>query len=375
MVEDNNTNAGNTASTDIDWKAIALRLWAKRKFILKVAGVISAWGLVVAICQKKEYTTECTFVPQFSSATDAMSFYSFSMIPSTEAIESLLAGKSMSPLVYPQLLEDVDFNKELMYTPLHFSKFSEPVTLYDYFNDPKYKEFNFVKTVKKYTVDLPGRMVRKLIPAEPEIKVPSDGKKGISFYTKSEADVALSLAGMIEMSMDKKEFYYTLTVKVKDNLACAELCQATLDLLGKYITKFRIEHARQYLDHIKELHAETETTYKEAQLALAKYVDSNRGAQTATTQIRKEQLTSEYNLALSAYSEMSKQLLLAEVKVREDTPSLSNVKVVSIPNEPSNSRFKTLLSWLFFGMLLSISLIFSFDWMKSQGIRLLINWK
>lgn len=354
--------------SELDIKAILLRLWDKRRFILIVVGVISAWGLIVAVCQKKEYKSSCTFVPQFSSPEQALSLYSsFTAMLSTQALESVLSGETMSPLVYPQLLDNVEFNKELMNIPLHFAKYSESVSLYQYYTDPKYKQFDFVAQVKKWTVDIPKRIINKFKREEPDVTMPADAKKTISKYSKQEYNIAQNISGMLELRIDKKEFFYELSSTFSDPLACADLCQKTLELLGKYITEFKISHAQQNLEFMKELNAETESRYKAAQLALAKYVDSNRGALTATTQVRKEQLTADYELALSAFSETSRQLLMAEVKVREDTPVFSAINPVSIPNKKSNSRMKTFAVYVFVGLVLACGTVIGLDWIKAQG--------
>lgn len=150
----------------------------------------------------------------------------------------------------------------------------------------------------------------------------------------------------------------------------AELCQATLDLMQKYIIDFKLSHARQNLEHIKELYDTVKLDYEAKQLALAQYMDSNRGTPTATTQTRKEQLTSDYNLAFAAFSEASKQLMLAEVKVREDTPAFATVDPVSVPIKKANSRVKTLLTWIFLGFFFGCGAVVGLDWLKTQGI----NW-
>ena len=361
----------NQPQEDIDIKALLLRFWAKRVFIIIVAGIFTVFGLVAALCQKAKYESTCTFVPQFASPMQATPFYSLSsMLPSTESLAAILTGESLSPLVYPQILKNTEFNKELMRVPLHFRKWDEPVCLYDYYNDPKYKQFDLIKTIKKYTIDVPRRWLNKLEPKEPEVVLPDGTDKPLSIYSKAEDSVASTISSMLEFKVDKKEFYYTLTVTAKEAIVAAELCQATVELMQKYITDFKLSHARQNLEYIQELYDEAKEMYETKQLALAQYSDANRGALTATTQIRKEQLTADYNLAYSAFSTMSQQLLTAEVKVREDTPAFALVDPASVPLKRANSRVKTLLTWIFLGFFFGLAAVFGLDWLKTQGI----NW-
>lgn len=371
MTENNTTTSQNPSQDSIDIKALLLRFWSKRRFILIITACFTVLGLVAALCQKPKYVSTCTFVPQFASPMQATPFYSLSsMLPSTESLTAILTGETLSPLVYPQILKNTEFNKELMRVPLHFRKWDEPVCLYDYYNDPKYKQFDLIKTIKKYTIEVPGRWLRKLEPKEPEVILPERDDKPLSIYSKAEDSVASTLSSMLEFQVDKKEFYYKLTVTAKEALVAAELCQATVELMQKYITDFKLSHARQNLEYIQELYDEAKEMYETKQLALAQYSDANRGALTATTQIRKEQLTADYNLAYSAFSTMSQQLLTAEVKVREDTPAFALVDPASVPLKRANSRVKTLLTWIFLGFVLGFATVFGLDWLKAQGL----NW-
>lgn len=371
MIENKNNTSENPTQDSIDIKALLLRFWNKRLFILIVTACFTVLGLIAALTQKAKYVSTCTFVPQFASPMQATPFYSISsMLPSTESLTAILTGETLSPLVYPQILKNTEFNKELMRVPLHFRKWEEPVCLYDYYNDPKYKQFDLIKTIKKYTIDVPGRLLRKLEPKEPEVVLPEGNDKTLSIYTKNENSVSSKLSSMLDFKVNQKEFYYTLTVTAKEALVAAELCQATVELMQKYITDFKLSHARQNLEYIQELYDEAKEMYETKQLALAQYSDANRGALTATTQIRKEQLTADYNLAYSAFSTMSQQLLTAEVKVREDTPAFAVVDPASVPLKRANSRVKTLLTWIFLGFVLGFAAVFGLDWLKSQGL----NW-
>ena len=377
MTENQNTNTQqqNQPQEGIDIKALLLRFWAKRTFILIVAGIFTVCGLVAALCQKPKYESTCTFVPQFASPMQAAPFYSVSsLLPSTESLTAILTGETLSPLVYPQILKNTEFNKELMRIPLHFREWEEPVCLFDFYNDPKYKQFDLIKTIKKYTIDVPCRWINKLEPKEPNVVLPDSNNKPLSIYTKPESSVASTISSMIEFKVNKTEFFYTLTATAKEALVAAELCQATVELMQKYITDFKLSHARQNLQYIQELYDEAKDMYETSQLALAQYSDANRGAMTATTQIRKEQLTADYNLAYSAFSTMSQQLLTAEVKVREDTPAFAVVDPASVPLKRANSRVKTLLMWVFLGFFFGLAAVFGLDWLKTQGVKWPKKW-
>lgn len=361
--------------SSIDYKAILRRLWAKRRFILYVCGAFVVLGLMAAIFQKPVYTSSCTFVPLSSSSKSGSGSLSSLAAMAGINLADMTSGESLSPLIYPQLLRNVEFNRELMRIPLHFKRYDEPVSLYDLATDPKYRRFNLA-VIKKYTIGLPGVILGAIRGKQPEVVVPAgEGGKQISAYTKAEYNVSKSLSKMLSMTVEKKEGYLTLQAKSSEALVAAELCQGTMDLMQKYVAEFKQFQAEENLAYLQARSEETREDYLNKQLELAQFLDSNRGALTATAQTRKQQLTSEYDLAFSLYTEVSKQLLQAEMKVKNDTPVLSAVKSVDVPMQKSNSRSKTLAMWVFFGVVVSCGSVLGIDWLRKQGVNWPKKWE
>lgn len=371
-------NQVNTTPVDqessIDYRALALRLWAKRKFIMYVCGAFVVLGLLAAIFQRPVYTSACTFVPLSSSSK--ASGGSLSSLAALAGINlgDMSAGESLSPLIYPQILNNVEFNRELMRVPLHFKRYDEPVSLYDLRTDPKYRRFN-LEVIKKYTIGLPFVILSAIRGEQPDVVVPGSGEeKKIIAYTNDEYEVYKALSKMISLTVEKKEGYLTLSVRSSEALVAAELCRGALDLMQKYISDFKQNQAKDNLAYLQARSEETRQGYLDKQMELAQYVDANRGVPTATSQTRRQQLTSEYDLAFALYTEVSKQLLQAELKVKNDTPVLSAVKPVDVPMKKSNSRSRTLAVWVFFGIIVSCGSVFAIDRLLKQGFKGPKNW-
>lgn len=385
-MEDQNVNNGSqyNPQTDyeeqeIDFKAIGLRLWAKRKFILKVFVVFCALGLAAALLQQPKYTATCTFVPQSGSKGSGGSLSSLAAMAGIN-LGDMSAGQDLSPTIYPQLLQNVDFRKELMRVPLHLKKYDEPVSMYDLMTDERYKKLSFsgvLGEVKKYTIGLPFTILAAIKGKPEDVVVPvEEGKTSpISTYTQDEYKCTNVLDKMVSVTVEKKEGYLTISATHGEDVASAELCQATFDLMDKYVTNFKLMNARKTEDYIRDRYEEAKADYEAKQLALARFVDANRGILTATAQVRHDQLMAEYNMSSSLYTELSKQLLQAEMKVKEDTPVLSPVQGVSVPMKKSNSRSKTLLTWAFLGFILACGAVLGIDWLRNQGVNWPKDWE
>lgn len=371
-MENQSTSTPVGQKSSIDYKALALRLWAKRKYILYVCGAFVVLGLLAAILQKPVYSSSCTFVPLSSSSKGSGGSLSSLAAMAGINLGDMSAGESLSPLIYPQLLGSVEFNKELMRIPLHYEDYDVPVSMYDLATNPEYRRFTIggvFSVVKKYTIGLPFVILNAIRGEKPDITLPGGSGKQISAYTKDEYKVYKTLSKMISLTVEKKDGYLTLSAKSDEALVAAELCQGALDLMQKYISDFKQNQAKDNLAYLQARSEETKADYLAKQMELAQYTDANRGVPTATSQTRRQQLSSEYDLAFALYTEVSKQLLQAELKVKNDTPVLSAVKPVDVPMQKSNSRSKTLAIWVFFGIIVSCGSVFAIDWLFKQGLK------
>lgn len=353
-MEENLNNAPSVYQEEdgMDVREIILKLWNKRKLILYVTVAFAVLGFFAALFQKPVYNASCTFVPEkSSSSSSAASLSSLAAIAGIN-LGDMSSGTTLSPLIYPQLLQNINFNKDLMRVPLDWKKYSEPVSVYELISNPEYRKFNFFSTVKKYTIGLPGVIIGAIRKDEKDAMTEAADAK-VNSYSKDEYKAAKALSKMLSLSVEKKDGYLTLTATSNEALVSAELCQAALDLMQKYVSDFKLRQTRESLGYIDARYEEAKAEYTAKQLALAQFVDSNQGVLTATAQTMRQQLTSDYEIAMALFTEISKQKLQAEMKVKEDTPVLSAVKPVSVPMQKSNSRAKTLVIWIFLGFALS----------------------
>ena len=354
-----------------DFVRICKRLWSKRKFLIYVVGAFIVLGLAAALMQHPVYTASCVFVPQSSSSTKSSSISSLAALAGIN-LGDMSSGSSLSPLIYPKLLESVDFNKELLQSKISFKDSDGPVSILDYYTNPKYRKFSVGKVfglVKKYTIGLPGVIIGAIKGKPEDVSAPAvGGREAIHTLTQDEYKVLKELKKHISLTVEKKEGYLTLSCSMGEAVASAQLCQAVFDLLGKYVADFQLRQAKATNSYIAERYQESKADYEASQMALAQFTDANRGTMTATAQTRREQLSADYELALAMYTEMSKQMLQSDMKVKEDTPKLSAVEPVTVPLKKSNSRSKVLIMWAFFGCVLAVGSVLLYDWLVDKGV-------
>ena len=333
-----------------------LKSW---KTIVIAVGIGLVLGLLAALTMKREYTVTAVMVPQLSSSSSraaslgslaALAGFSLNATPTAE----------LSPLIYPQIVSSVPFRKELLYTPLHFSKVDTLINIFDYYQE--YEKPSVMSVVAKYTVGLPGLILGSLRKEEPDIQSPAGGEvdpKALSpvFVSKDEEKFLKFIGENVSLDVDKKEGYLTLRVTGLERLETAELAIKAQTLLEQEVTRFRTDKAQDELDYIQARYNEVKAEAESLQYSLARVSDRANNMMTSQSRIEMERLQSKYNVANSVYMEMAKQLESAKMAVKKDTPTFSIIQPVSVPVKPSNSRMKTIIVWIFLGGVVGVGIV------------------
>ena len=348
MEENRNFNYEEEEGLDI--VALVKSLWDGRKTIIICTVVFIALGLAAALTMKRTYTVSSVMVPQLGSSRNS-SLSSLASLAGFDLGMNNSSASDLSPLVYPQIVNSVPFRRELMNTPLHYEKADTAVSMYTYFKE--YTKPTVMSVVLKYTIGLPGVILGAMRKEKPEVGMPAlgadDGTPKPVFVSKDEEKILKYIGQSVNLAVDKKEGYLTLSVTGSEPLQTAELAMKTQQLLQNEITRFRTEKAQNQLNYVQARYNEIKAEAESYQTALATVTDRS--------QIEQERLQSKYMVANSIYSEMAKQLEQAKMQVKRDTPVLTIVQPVAVPRKPSNSRAKTLIVWTFFGIVLGCGIV------------------
>ncbi|MEG0518332.1 MAG: Wzz/FepE/Etk N-terminal domain-containing protein [Bacteroidales bacterium] len=373
---ENNNLQQNNNEQEIDLIEVAKRLWTKRKFILKVTGAFMVLGLLVAVFSAKEYTAGCLVVPQTGSKSGGGSLSGLAAMAGI-SLGNIGEGETLSPKIYSKVLNNIDLQKELMNTPIHFEGYEQPITLLDYYTKEEYQKFSLMGTILKYTVGLPGVILGAIRGEQVEKPIPANGsEKQLSAFTKDEQACIKVLRSRYSLTINDKDGYVSISANMPEPLAAAQIAQQLQDLLQKYVTEFKIQKAQANYNFVKQRYDEAKIVYEAKQEEYAKFQDANRSLSSALSRTKEEQIKSEYSIANSLFGELSKQLVQAEIKVKEDTPILTVVEPVVVPREKSKpKRPMILVMFTFLGGFLGCGLVFGADFLKKNSeLAYLKNW-
>lgn len=343
----------------VDIKELITKLWFKRKFLILCVGFFILLGLFVAFTAPVSYTANCTVVPQTGSKS--LSGGSLGGIASMMGVNigSSMSNETLSPYVYPQIINSVPFCKEIMETSIVVERSNgEPITLYEYYTDKQYSGTNVLGVVKKYTVGLPGMLISVLRPSERlSVSAVTDTITGnIIKLSKVERDVIEIIQKSIQFQSNDQEGYVSLGYSFSEAQATADIAQNIYTTLEKYVKNFKTQKQLDNLMFIEESYERTKKDFFLKQAALAEFQDSNRNLNSAQAQATERSMRSEYEVAYTVYNELAVQLEKAKISVNESTPVLTVIDPVVIPNKKSApKKALILIVFSFVGFIVSIT--------------------
>lgn len=342
---------------EIDLLALVKTVWNGRKTILFSILTGAILGISVALLTPTEYTASTVMVPQ-------LGYESRSRMNGLGGLAALAGitldanqGAEMSPIMYPQIVNSIPFQLELMKTQLNFQKHPEPITVFDYFT--KYKKPSAFTIVKKYTVGLPGMLIDAIKGKSGTPTLTGDSTNYPIQLNEEQISVQGALAEQVSLEVNNKDNYLTLTTRMPEPMVAAQLAQKAQNLLRVYITENKIEKARANLNFIQGSYNEAKTEFEKAQISLAEVTDLNKNLRSGLPRIETDKIQTRYSITFNLFQESAKQLAQAKLQLKQDTPVFTIIQPVSVPIAKSKpNRPMILLIWLFLGGVAGIGIVF-----------------
>ena len=346
---------------EIDLVELAQRMWINKGFIIKVASVFVVLGLLVALFSSKVFTASCDVVPQVSNKTSSSQMRSLAAMAGIN-IGQTQDARSLSPYVYENIMKSTAFHKDLMQTMIDTEKTDHPISFYEYCTSEELNKPSIFDYVLKYTIGLPGVILGAIRGEQPELDygniADTNSKSSIQTLSKKEYSCIMALKGCVGITLDDKKGYVTITANMPEALAAAQMAQATVTLLQKYITEFKIEKVQSNLDFVQERFDEAKRSFEDVQMRRAKLRDANMNTVRHTARTEMELLDAEYALAQNIYTSLAQQLEQAKISVKETMPVFTVIKPVTVPYKKSKpQRAMIIFAFTFLGAVVGMGCI------------------
>jgi uncharacterized protein involved in exopolysaccharide biosynthesis len=344
---------------EIDITEILKKLWVKRSFIIKLTVAFLLLGLFVALFSPVQYTSTCTVVPQSGNRSGGGGLGGVAAIMGVNLGTAMMTEGTLSPVMYPEIIKSVPFTREIMKTEVIVEKSNgQPITLYDYYTDKQYRDFNLLGAIKKYTIGLPGVLIGAIRgDKEPEIVESSlIGDSNTVFkLTEEEKRVYDAIQGAVQINPNSKDGYVTIGYVFPEAKVAAQVTDKIYRTLEEYVSQFKSEKLNDNLEFVEKSYETARTDFLNAQDRLTAFQDANRGLTTASARSMETRLRNEYDIAFTLYRELATQREQAKIAVKENQTILTLVNPPVVPHEKSAPRRSIIIiGFLFLGVVVAV---------------------
>jgi uncharacterized protein involved in exopolysaccharide biosynthesis len=341
---------------EINIIALLKQFWDERRFIIKTVVIFVLVGLIYALLSKNYYTASSTIVPVTDSKSIGGNLSGLASLAGVNLGGMDNSKGEISPMLYPEIISSIPFNLDLLQTKINVSE-SDSLVTYQYYFQNIYNP-GFLAELKKYTIGLPGLLVRAL-KEKATIENSKDFKEKLIQLSEEEFELIESLEEQISLNVNDKEGFVSLSFTMPEAKASAQMTQRAQELLQEYALKYKTQKSKEQLAYIEERFQEKQKEFDQKKLQLALFQDQNNNINSAVARTKLLQLQSEYDLAFTVYTELAKQLETQRLQVKKDTPIFTILKPVTIPNEKAGPKKSLILIGItFFGLIVSLGYIY-----------------
>ena len=309
---------------------------------IPIAFVVMAF---YSLCLPNYYACTVKLSPELSSSRTNAGLMSLasSFGVSLGGTAGGLGTEALFPMVYPDLMNSVDFKTSLFPIPVTIEGNEEKnipsrtMSYYDYLcNEQKSPWWS--KAIKSF-FSLFKKDKKKEEPKE------LDPFR----LTRKQTLVVKALNRKVQCKVDKKTMVITINVLDQNPLICATMADSVQKHLQRFITKYRTSKARVDLEYNRKLYGEAKARYNEARDRYAKFSDANQDIMLESVRTELINLENEMQLQYNAYTQVAAQVLSAEARVQQETPAFTTLQSATVPvRKAGPSRSKMCIAFCFF---------------------------
>jgi len=310
---DTKVSIENEEEPSIDFKAIFVALWKHKLLYIFIVPLSLIIGAIYAKSLPKYYTCQVSLAPELGGGTSSAG--SLSALASSMGYKvgggNKPDGDAITPTLYPDLMNSVDFKTSLFSVKVHRMDSSRVMTYYDYL-------LYYQKTP----------WWSKLFSAKDTIR---HEKVNPFMLTKKQTDIAKVINTNVVCDVDNKTGVITIDVTDQDPLIAATMADSVQARLQTFITKYRTSKARNDLENTKKLCIEAKRRYEKVRQLYGAFSDANQELILESVRSKQEDLENDMQLQFNNYNALAASLQAAYAKVQAVTPVFTTLQSATVP--------------------------------------------
>lgn len=306
--------------------------------------IFGVMGIIWALTRPFEYSSGVQLLPELPSQGGS----TISRLSSLAGLagldlDELNSTEAIRPDLYPSILQTTPFALHILNQKVYVEEFAKTMTLQDYFTQHKagFSLWSLFSSENNTTQTL----------------LDTSKSEQVIKLTKIQEIFVKDIKSRISAGIDKKSGIINIGVKMPEAAMAATVARFSMDYLTHYVTNYRTEKAQKDLKFLTDRTTEARKRYEQAQNSLSSRKDRSLNLVMNVAQDPIKKLQYDFDLAYNLYSELSRQLEQAKIKVQQETPVF---KVHEPPQVPlQRSEPKRTIIVLIFGMVgLIISVLY-----------------
>ncbi|WP_018623038.1 hypothetical protein [Spirosoma luteum] len=337
-----------TQRTDINHRLfvpadVLLRLvWQARLRVVGLVVLCTMLGATLAWMQQPEFRSEARVMPEMNGGANDL-FKRLSSVAGLTDIDFSEADgmDAIRPDLYPNVLQSTPFILYLIDQPVTTTTGARQTV--GSFLLTGTSGWSFKKLLSLFRLDTKPQTLAK-------------GPSGALQLSIQQQDLAEEIMERVNARLDARSGLITITAQMPDAYVAASVTQLAMTYLTTYVTNYRTEKARQDLAFYDNRVNEVRKRYQKAQFSVFHYNDNHKNLVMLSTTMDRQRMEAELTIAQTVYTELSRQLEQAKLKVQERTPIFKVLEPPSVPlKRTSPKRILTVLLFAGTGLLLGVS--------------------
>ncbi len=345
-----NNKIKDNGEISINFGEIFRTLKSYRILIATFAVLFAALGAIYSLTQPNEYISTAKLLPELDSKSGGAGggLKSLAGLAGIELGGGASGGDAIRPDLYPNIIQSAPFLKEVLKAKIYSTKYKKWQTVLNYLTE---KQNSAPLDWGNKNIDFSETKLDVI----PKSALHNDLIK----LNKKEKFAINKLRISVILDIDKKTGIITLTTRLTDPIASANITSLVQHYLTKYVIEYRTQKIRQELVFLQQRLSESRSRYDQALFTLSAYRDQNMNLFLNVAKDREKKLQYEVDMAYNLYTTISGQYEESKVKLHRETPVFKVLEPAQVAVQKDGPK-RTLITigFMFVGVFVALIYVF-----------------
>lgn len=319
------------------------------------AVLFAALGAIYSLTQPNEYSSNAKLLPEIDSKSGGAGgmggLKSLAGLAGVDIGGGTAGSEAIRPDLYPNIVQSAPLLKEVLKAKIYSTKHKNWQTVLEFLSEKQ----------DTAPIDIGGDPNDDDIVVDFKLdKVPTSAlSNDLIKLNKKEQAAIKKLRSSVVLEIDKKSGVISLTTKLTNAVAAANITSLIQHYLTKYVTDYRTQKARQELAFLEKRQNEARGRYDQALFTLSAYRDQNMNLFLNVAKDREKKLQYEADIAYNLYQTISGQYEEAKIKLHRETPVFKVLEPAQVAIQKDGPKRSLItIGFMFVGIFFSLIYVF-----------------